>query len=245
MTGSVALLASLWLGQLLGGCAYADSIIPSKTTTASVQFTVPASVNSGVDMIPNIQDPNAKNAQEVCPGYKVSQVKSTNTGFTAKLILAGRACNVYGTDVDSLNLTVDYQAEDRLNINIIPSYLDSKNQSWFLIPETVVPKAFGGEEPISETDLVLTWSNEPSFNFKVIRKLSGEILFNTEGTILVFENQFIEFVSALPPNYNLYGLGERIHGLRLGNNFVATTYAADVGDPIDSYVTALRNAHSG
>jgi alpha-glucosidase len=37
----------------------------------------------------------------------------------------------------------------------------------------------------------------------------------------------------LPKDYNLYGLGERIHGLRLNNNLNATIYAADVGDPID------------
>jgi alpha-glucosidase len=40
-------------------------------------------------------------------------------------------------------------------------------------------------------------------------------------------------VNNLPEDYNLYGLGERIHGLRLNNNFTATIYAADVGDPID------------
>jgi alpha-glucosidase len=51
---------------------------------------------------------------------------------------------------------------------------------------------------------------------------------------LVYENQFIEFVSALPENYNLYGLGEVIHGLRMGNNFTRTFWAADVGDPIDT-----------
>lgn len=49
----------------------------------------------------------------------------------------------------------------------------------------------------------------------------------------MYENQFVEFVNALPEDYNLYGLGERIHGLRLNNNFTATIYAADVGDPID------------
>ncbi|KAL9110505.1 MAG: hypothetical protein Q9187_008041, partial [Circinaria calcarea] len=52
-------------------------------------------------------------------------------------------------------------------------------------------------------------------------------------TKLVFENQFIEFASALPENYNLYGLGETIHGLRLGNNFTKTIWAADIGDPVD------------
>lgn len=75
--------------------------------------------------------------------------------------------------------------------------------------------------------------NEPSFWFNVERRSTGDILFTTEGTHLVYENQFIEFVNSLPEDYNLYGLGERIHGLRLHNNFTATIYAADVGDPVD------------
>ena len=67
----------------------------------------------------------------------------------------------------------------------------------------------------------------------VTRKSTGDVLFNTTGTKLVYEDQFIEFVTNMPENYNVYGLGERIHGLRLGNNFTATIYAADAGDPID------------
>lgn len=83
------------------------------------------------------------------------------------------------------------------------------------------------------SDLIFHWSNEPTFSFTFARKSSGDVIFSTKGTVLVYENQFIEFVSSLPENYNLYGLGERIHGLRLGNNFTATIYAADIGDPID------------
>lgn len=79
----------------------------------------------------------------------------------------------------------------------------------------------------------MTGGNEPSFWFSVTRRSTGDVLFTTQGTHLIFENQFIEFVNALPEDYNLYGLGERIHGLRLNNNFTATIYAADVGDPID------------
>lgn len=75
--------------------------------------------------------------------------------------------------------------------------------------------------------------NEPSFWFSVTRQSTGDVLFTTKDTRLVYENQFVEFVNALPEDYNLYGLGERIHGLRLNNNFTATIYAADVGDPID------------
>lgn len=59
------------------------------------------------------------------------------------------------------------------------------------------------------------------------------MLFTTENQVLVYEDQFVEFVTALPDDYNLSGLGEHIHALRLHNNWTATIYAADVGDPID------------
>ena len=32
-------------------------------------FTIPASADEGAELIPNIQDPEALNAQDVCPGY--------------------------------------------------------------------------------------------------------------------------------------------------------------------------------
>lgn len=89
-------------------------------------------------------------------------------------------------------------------------------------------------------DLQFTWSNEPTFAFKVIRKSTGDVLFDTTGSVLVYENQFIEFVSQMPENYNMYGMGERIHDLRLGNNFTATFYAADVGDPIDANIYGVH-----
>jgi alpha-glucosidase len=67
----------------------------------------------------------------------------------------------------------------------------------------------------------------------VTRKATGEVVFNTAGSKLVYEDQFIEFVTSMPDDYNLYGLGERIHKLRLGNDLTATTYAADSGTPLD------------
>ena len=160
----------------------------------------------------------------------------TPYGLTALLSLAGDACNVYGTDVDALNLTVEYQSGDRLHVEITPTYIDSSNSSWFVLPEVLVEKPSidaDANSTIPDNDLNFIWSNDPTFSFTVIRQSTGDVLFSTTGTKLVFENQFIEFASSLPENYNLYGLGEVIHGLRMGNNFTRTFWAADVGDPID------------
>lgn len=144
-------------------------------------------------------------------------------------------CNVYGTDIETLNLTVNVQDAHRLNVNIKPAHLDSSNITHYVLsPDLVDLPQQGVPEPETEDiDLQFSWSNDPSFSFTVVRKSTGDVLYDTRGSVLVYENQFIEFVTQLPENYNLYGMGERIHGLRLNNNFTATFYAADAGDPID------------
>ena len=163
-------------------------------------------------------------------------------GLTATLTLAGTPCNVYGNDITALNLTVEYQSADRLAIRITPALIDASNSSQYIIPGYIVhqPIADSDAESTALTnDLSFVWSNEPSFSFSIFRISTGDTLYSTAGTKLVFEDQFVEFASALPENYNLYGLGETIHGLRLGNNFTKTIYAADAADPIDEYVGSL------
>lgn len=43
-----------------------------------------------------------------CPGYKATNVKQSPTGLTADLTLAGKACNVFGTDLNDLVLDVSF-----------------------------------------------------------------------------------------------------------------------------------------
>ena len=191
----------------------------------------------GATVIPNIQDPQAKDAQDVCPGYTAFNVARNALGLTATLTLAGSACNVYGNDIDTLNLTVQYQSADRLAIRITPAVIDASNSSYYNLPSYIVhqpaPDSDANSTSLS-SDLNFVWSNDPTFSFSVYRVSTGDTLFSTVGTKLVFEDQFVEFASILPENYNLYGLGESIHALRLGNNFTKTIYAADTGDTIDT-----------
>ena len=49
-------------------------------------------------------------AQTTCPGYRASNGQQTANGLTANLNLAGPACNIYGTDLRNLTLTVEYQS---------------------------------------------------------------------------------------------------------------------------------------
>ncbi|KAI9817108.1 MAG: hypothetical protein M1827_001220 [Pycnora praestabilis] len=198
-------------------------------------FTVPAAADVGAVLLPNIQDPQAVDPQSICPGYTASDIVTTPSGFNATLTLAGAACNLYGTDIDTLTLSVEYQSSNRLHVEIVPTYIDASNTSQYILPNHLVykPTVDTNGSLILMSDLTLTWSNNHTFGFTITRNSTGDVLFDTQGTKLVFENQFIEFGSPLPKNYNLYGLGETIHGLRLGNNFTKTIYAADSADPID------------
>jgi alpha-glucosidase len=221
----------------LGALCATFTFVYAQSATATItsyreKFTVPADADASVPLLPNIYDPEAVNAQEACPGYLASTILRTEYGLTANLILAGPACNAYGTDVETLNLTIEYQSDDRLHIEITPSKVDATNSSWFILPEALIPKpgiVVDANITSINNDLGFAWSNDPTFGFTIIRQSTGDVLFDTTGSKLVYENQFIEFVTTLPDGYNLYGMGEVIHGLRMGNNFTRTFWAADVG----------------
>ena len=187
------------------------------TTDQSSSFTVPPSADLGMNIIPNVKDPQAVDPQAVCPGYKASNIQESDKGFTADLRLAGSPCNVYGNDIEDLTLHVRFQAADRVHVQIQPRYIGSENETWFILPEVLVPQALDGAYN-ARNQMSVTWSNEPTFSFTVKREGTGDVLFTSEGRVLVFEDQFIEFGSSLPDNYNLYGIGEVFRGFRLGNN---------------------------
>ena len=66
--------------------------IGGSVVTYSPQFTVPASADEGANLLPNVDNPNATDAQTVCPGYNASNVMMSANGFSATLMLAGAPC---------------------------------------------------------------------------------------------------------------------------------------------------------
>ncbi|KAI0160430.1 family 31 glycosyl hydrolase [Xylariaceae sp. FL1272] len=193
-----------------------------------------SAVSNGSSKTSNTNGSTAADPQSVCPGYTATNIVENRVGgFTADLVLAGDACNVYGTDIPELSLLIEYQATDRLHVEIQPKYIGQNNQSWFVLPDVLVPKPESTLESVPASDLNFSYTNDPTFQFTVTRKTTGDVLFSTAGTVLVYEDQFIEFGSSLPESYNLYGLGETIRNIRLGNNLTRTMLNADVGDLVD------------
>ncbi|KAF2758763.1 hypothetical protein EJ05DRAFT_492880 [Pseudovirgaria hyperparasitica] len=190
--------------------------------------------------VPNVLDPASVDAQTVCPGYRLADaVTESDTGMIVYLTLAGEACNVYGTDIGTLKLVVEYQTAHRLRVNISPAFLDASNTTQYLPPEDLLPLPAGdGDAEMarskSDMEFQFAFGSGDTFAFKVKRKSTGDILFDMTGAKLVFENQFVEFASKMPRNYNLYGLGEHIHSLHLGNDYAITMFNGDIGDPIDA-----------
>lgn len=58
-----------------------------------------------------------------------------------------------------------------------------------------------------QSDLVFEYTKSP-FSFAIQRSSSGETIFNTSGTNLIFESQYVRLRTSLPANPNIYGLGE-------------------------------------
>ncbi|KAL4807618.1 Alpha/beta-glucosidase agdC [Aspergillus unguis] len=156
-----------------------------------------------------------------CPGYKVVNVRERPNGLTVDLNLAGDGCNVYGTDIEGLRLTVEYQTDKGLHVLITDA-----DETVYQVPESVFPRPPTDPDTSSEdADLKFTYEADP-FSFSIVRASNNEILFSSSR--LIFESQFVRLRTSLPPNPNLYGLGEHSDSLRLNTtNYTRTLWNRD------------------
>jgi alpha-glucosidase len=207
------MLVSVFTILLLQGLVWGQS----STTSYRELPTLASWATIGVAQTPTVSNPNAVIAQEVCPGYSLSNVQKSDRGLNGLLSLNGSACNAYGKDYANLTLTVYYDTETRLHVTI-----GDNDQNQYRIPEALV-----GIPPPAESVGNVTYRfdyNESPFEFWVSRT-DGEILFDTRGFKLIFETQYIELTTNMEEDYNLYGLGEVIHSLKLHKNFTRTMWA--------------------
>lgn len=112
-------------------------------------------------------------------------------------------------------------------MRILPKYISASNQSHYILDPDLTPyPGIDDGASIATSDLSFTWSNTPTFSFKVARAGDGEVLFDTTGNVLVFQDQFLELVTAMVPNYNIYGLGESLQSFRLPQGWTQTFWAS-------------------
>jgi len=197
----------------------AQTIVGQTTSTTSFRVlpTVASWATIGVAQTPTVTNPNAVIAQDICPGYSLSNVQKTDRRLTGSLSINGSACNAYGRDYSNLTLTVYYDTETRLHVTI-----EDDDQAQYRIPDNLVN--IPAPDPSVSNPAYSFEYNESPFEFWVTRN-DGEVLFDTRGWKLVFETQYIELTTNMEEGYNVYGLGEVIHSLRLQENFTRTMWA--------------------
>lgn len=91
---------------------------------------------------------------------------------------------------------MEYQTQDRLNVKIYPKYIDENNATQYLLRSDLVAQPQSDGHTTEHTSrLKLEWTNEPTFQFRVLRTKTGEELFSTYGHVIVYEDQFLELAT--------------------------------------------------
>ncbi|XP_077970548.1 maltase-glucoamylase-like [Styela clava] len=135
------------------------------------------------------------------PGYSVTTRSGSNT-YT--LTRSDATTERYGTPVESLQLDLEYQTDNRLHFKIkdatgssteIPSELNN------------FPTNLGSNETKAHYRVEIT---DNPFSIKVSRNSTGKVLFDTSVGPVVYEEKYREISTNLPSDL-VFGLGEHNH----------------------------------
>lgn len=97
----------------------------------------------------------------------------------------------------------------------------------YQVPESVLPRPKNANIDPSTSDLNVSIEQNP-FSFKLTRRSTGEVLFDTSGHALIFESQYLRLRTSLPDSPNLYGLGESTDAFRLQTkDYMRTLWSRD------------------
>jgi alpha-glucosidase len=101
------------------------------------------------------------------------------------------------------------ETDSRLHVKIY----DTQEQV-YQIPKSILDPPTGAQGSSKDSDLIFSYTENP-FSFAIQRSSSEETLFNTSGSNLIFESQYVRLRTSLPEDPNLYGLGETSDPFRL------------------------------
>ncbi|MCO5599251.1 hypothetical protein L7F22_053352 [Adiantum nelumboides] len=162
-------------------------------------------------------------------GYKVVSADSFANGLVVDLELKQKT-SFNGPDVENLQVAFSYESSGRLHVHITSSNATS-NARWE-IPQSLIPRQTAGSHnnpAVQDNALSFQYTEDP-FTFMVYRNLTGEVLFDSSSSSLIFKDQYLEISTLLPESAALYGLGESTHpeGFRLHPGQSYTLWASDI-----------------
>ncbi|KAM7067900.1 lysosomal alpha-glucosidase isoform 1-T2 [Molossus nigricans] len=144
------------------------------------------------------------------PSYKLGNLTTTDTGYTASLTRA--APTFFPKDIMTLRLDVLVETESRLHFTI----KDPANRRYEVPLET--PRV---HSRAPSTLYSVNFSQDP-FGVVVRRKLDGRVLLDTTVAPLFFADQFLQLSTSLPSQY-ITGLAEHLGPLLLSTNWTKIT----------------------
>lgn len=94
----------------------------------------------------------------------------------------------------------------------------------YQVPESLFPRPDASSH-VAKQDHQLSFEyTESPFSFRVTRSSTGEVLFNVSAADFVFESQYLKLKTSLPPDPNLYGLGEHFDSFRMPTSDYKRTF---------------------
>lgn len=101
----------------------------------------------------------------------------------------------------------------------------------YQVPESILPRPKSATlSSSSSADIQFSVVENP-FSFSITRKENHEVLFDTSGSNLVFQSQYLRLRTKLPSNHSLYGLGETSDNLRFNQTgYTRTLWSRDSPD---------------
>ena len=106
--------------------------------------------------------------------------------------------------------------------------IQDRDRQVYQVPDSVLPRPSDPATGSAGTSDILFNYTEDPFSFSIVRKSNGEALFNTSGSPLIFQSQFLNLRTSLPENPSLYGLGEHTDPFMLNStDYTRTLWSRD------------------
>nr|XP_025039028.1 maltase-glucoamylase, intestinal-like [Pelodiscus sinensis] len=144
-------------------------------------------------------------------GYSLNgQPQKTAKGW--RLMLQKRTTmSLFGNDISPVALDVEFQTKDRLRFKIY-----DPNSQRFEVPLKIESPSIAA----AATSYDIEFINHPSFQFKIIRKSTGTVLWDASLEELIFSKQYLQIATTVPST-SVYGFGEHEHpSFKHNMNFV-------------------------
>ncbi|PVU86323.1 hypothetical protein BB561_006744 [Smittium simulii] len=176
-------------------------------------------------------------SKATCPGYKKASYPQVENGvYSVELTLAGPPCNIYGNDIKDLKLSITNTKGNNIRILIE----DKDKKQYQISDDIVVVNRNPKNNNFADLEINHTVDPKTGFGFKITR--GDEVIFDTTGHPLIFEDQYLELTSSIADNANIYGMGESADYFRRdSNNSTKTLWARDAATPLKENV---YGAHS-